>query len=120
MLSRAITRRTFTRGSGTQELDRPAQALLEVDRGSIAEDVPGCRHVGPRVANVTGPRRLEAPLDRLVEGAADQLGELVHACSHAGRDVEDLAARVVCVSGQEVRLDDVRDVGEVARLLAVA
>src|SRR5438309_7088840 len=115
---RAITRRM--RMGSDKRLDGPAQAFLEADRRFPAEHLPGSGHVGPGVADVADARRLERLLDRLAEHGADRGGDLVHGRRCARCDVEDAAARAFRFRGADRRLDDVRDIREVAPLLAVA
>src|SRR5437868_4584471 len=103
MFSRAITRSTFTRRSDTEEVDRAAQPLLEVDGGPVAEPPLGLADVGPRIADLAGPRVLVALLDGPAEDAPDRLRKVVHAGGSAGGDVEDPAARafgLACPDGR--------------------
>src|SRR2546430_9598562 len=122
MLRRAITRRIFTRGSdpGNDRLGRELEPGREVDPGLVTERLARGADVGPGVPNVAGPWRLETSLDRFAEDETDRLGDMVHARRRAGRDVEDASARAGRVRRAERRVDDVRDVREVAGLLAVA
>src|SRR5438270_2528993 len=115
-----MTRRTLTGGLDAKVLDGVAQTLLEVDRRGVAQDLLCRADVRPRVANVAWPWRSEDPFHGLVENAADRLGDVVHARRRAGGDVEDATARAVSMSRPHRRVDDIRDVREVARLLAVA
>src|SRR5438105_10258826 len=119
MFRRAITRRTFTRSSDTQEVDRAAQALLEGDGRPVAQDALRLADVRPGIADLAGPRVLVALLHRAAEDATDRLGELVHACGSARGHVEDAAARALGLAGPQRCVDDVRHIGEVAGLLAV-
>src|SRR6476469_1168566 len=61
-----------------------------------------------------------AALDRLPEDLADRVGDQVDARGRARSDVEDLTARARRVSRTHRCVDDVPDIREVARLLAVA
>src|SRR5919201_5213991 len=121
MFRRAITRRTLT-GSGN--------ALQEGVRGEPQPDVYAnprlppkqlvrAWDIRPRVAHVAGSLGVQLALDREAEHRADRLRELVDGRRAAGRDVQDLARHVRRASCKQVRLDDVRDVREVASLLAV-
>src|ERR1044071_6256377 len=121
MLSRAITRSTFTGAvSVAKELDRAPQPVLEPGGRLVAEDLACGGDVGPRVADVARARRRVAAVDGLVEDAGDRLHDLVHARRGAGGDVEDPAARALGAGGADRRVDHVLDVGEVPGLLAVA
>src|SRR2546423_11439752 len=121
MFRRAITRSTRTGSSlGAKCFDRAAQALLEPDLGLEAEQTARLAHVRQRVADIALARRKELLLGRLPEDPSDRLRELVYRRRAASRDVEDRAAHAVCLGGEEVRLDDVRHVREVARLPSVA
>src|SRR6185437_15887051 len=102
-----MTRSTLTGGLETKVLDGAAQALLEVDRRRVAQDVLRGADVRPRVANVARPRRREGPVHGLVEDAADRLGDVVHARRRAGGDVEDASARAVRMRGAHRRVDDI-------------
>src|SRR5713101_449781 len=120
MFKRAITRIIFNEPADTEKLDGAVQALLEVDRGPVAEHALRLADVRPRVAHVARPRLLVALLDRLAEDTPHRVGELVHARGRPGRDVEDPPAGAVGLAGAHGRVDDIGDVREVARLLAVA
>src|SRR6266540_6079514 len=118
MFSRAMTRRILTRpssDSGNDRLGRDLEPGGEVDPRLIAEELARRRDVGPGVADVSRARRLEALLDRLAEDRADRLGDVVDARGRAGRDVEDSTACSRRVCGTDRGVDDVADVGEVAR-----
>src|SRR5919204_4876648 len=120
MLSRAMTRRTRTRSSDTDEGVRSEpQALLEAYLGLVAEQPPRRAHVCPGVAHVTGALGEELLLDRPLEDPPQHLGEVVDGLGAAARDVQDLAVDAVRLRGEQVRRDHVPHVGEVARLLAV-
>ena len=84
-----------------------------------ADQLPGERDVGPGLFDVARARRLVGTVDRKPEEPADRLGERVHGLGAAGCDVEHRASGAVGSGRSEVRVDDVRDVREVARLLAV-
>src|SRR5690348_3227400 len=130
MFRRAITRSTFTRPPGPLLLapllltvkgdDRPPESFLEVDRRAPAEHPLRLAHVGPRVAHVAGTGIAVLALDRPVENPADRVCERVDARRRTCGDVEDPAARALGLACADRRLDDVVDVREVARLLAVA
>src|SRR3989442_4640820 len=111
MLRRAITRRTFTRRSNTQELDRAAQALLEVDGRPVAEHALGCAEVRPRVPDVSGSRWAVLLSHRLAEDVADHLGDTIDARRSPGADVEDLPACAVRLACRDSRVDDVPHLG---------
>ena len=101
-------------------LDGLAQPLLEAHVDTVAKLVLGAGDVGHRVLDVAASRGLVAHLGRPADDLADR-GELVERDAVAAGDVVDAARRrraLACAS--DVRLDDVVDVGEVARLLAVA
>src|ERR687888_187111 len=120
MLSRAMTRRTRTRSDTDERVGRQPKALLEPDLGLVAEQPPRRAHVRPGVAHVAGALWEELLLERPLEDPPEHLGQVVHGLGTAARDVEDLAVHAVGLRGEEVRGDDVADVREVARLLAVA
>src|SRR5256885_15220743 len=105
-----MTRRTFTGGLDAKVLDGAAQALLEVDRRRVAQDVLRRGDVRPRVANVARPRRREGPFHGLVQNAADRLGHVIPARRRAGGDVADATARPVGVRSTYGRVDDIGDV----------
>src|SRR6476620_7695479 len=113
-----MTRRTLMR-SEAKSLDGAPQARLQVDRRLVAEDPLGLAQVGPRVPQVTGAPRQLAALHRLPDDRTDRLRDGVDARRRSGGNVEDLAVRALCVAGTDRRVDDVGDVREVARLLAV-
>src|SRR6266852_2981172 len=98
MLSRAMTRRTLTLCSdaGNDRLGRELEPCGEVDA------------------------RLVALLDRLAENDADRLRDVVHAGGRACGDVERASARAGLSRRTNRGVDDVADVREVTRLLAVA
>ena len=72
------------------------------------------------MAHVARSLGQELLLDRPLEDASDHLREVVDRLGAAARDVQDLAVHPVGRGGEQVRGDDVADVREVARLLAVA
>src|ERR671936_1307185 len=118
MFSRAMTRSTRI-GSGDtarlqQRLGGETQALLEADTRLPPEQLARGGDVGPRVAHVAGPVGEELALDVAAEDAADLVRELVHRGAAAGGDVEDGAVHALGVGREQVRLDDVADVREVA------
>ncbi len=87
---------------------------------AVAEKPLGLGDVGLRVADVAGAGR---PIARLQAGAGELLDareQVVQRHARAGRDVDDLAGGRRCLDGAQDAVDDVRHVGEVARLLAVA
>src|SRR2546421_4097879 len=114
-----MTRRTFT-SSGTKRCHRRPQALNEVDTRAIPEDPLRLREIGPGVPDVACPGRQVPPLDLLSEDLADRVGDPVQARRGACGHVEDLPVRTLRAACEDRRVDDVPDVGEVARLLAVA
>src|SRR5256885_6189413 len=131
MLSRAMTRRILMRSfvgggltsrsdSGNDRLGRQLEPGRQVDLRLVAEDLARGGDVRPRVANVSRPRRLEALLDGLAENATDRLRNVVDARRRAGGDVERAPVRAGRLRRADRRVDAVRDVGEVPRLLAVA
>src|SRR6188472_3481644 len=119
MFRRAMTRR-IRMGSGLEELNGAAQALFELDGRRVAERFARGGEVGVRVAYVAGARWQEVSLDRLAEQPADRVGDVIHARGLPAGDVERPAARTLGGPGGDRRGDRVVDVGEVARLLAVA
>src|SRR5438105_12699212 len=121
MFSRAITRRTLTgSGNALQEgVRRQAQAFAEADARFPPEQLARACDVRPRIADVAGALRLLVALDGAAEQCADRLCELVHGRGRACGHVHDLAADAVGSGSEQVRLDDVGDVREVASLLAV-
>src|SRR4051812_16539629 len=122
MLRRAMTLRILMRDSdsGNDRLGRELEPGREIDLRFVAEDLSRGRDVRPRVADVAGARRLEALLHRLAEDRTDGLGNVVDGCRRAGGDVEDAPVRVGRLGRANGGVDDVGDVREVARLLAVA
>src|SRR2546421_7095919 len=119
MFKRAMTLRTRTGPrSATKRFDRAAESFLEVDARLVAEHLPRSVDVGPRVADVAGARREVGLVDVLPDDPPDRVGQVVHARGRPGGDVEDASARAVRVAGADRCVDDVRDVGEVAGLLA--
>src|SRR5947209_2483518 len=119
MLSRAMTRKMRTGGSdaGNDRLGRLLEPGREVDVRLVAERLARGGDVSPRIADVTGARRLEPLLHRLAEDQADRLGDVVDGGRRACGDVEDPAVRAGSLGRTHRRVDDVGDVGEVARLL---
>ena len=74
-----------------------------------------------RVADLSGPRRRVDRRDAGAHDVAQLAGQLVERDPVVAGDVEHVARqRSAARARREVRLDDVVDVGEVARLLAVA
>src|SRR6478736_3407967 len=118
MLSRAIARRMRT--GSDKRVDCPLQPILESDGRLPAEHLARAADIGPRVADVPGARRGELLLHRLAEDLADRLRDLVDADGRARRNVEDLAVCALGVACAHRAVDDVRDIGEVAALVAVA
>src|SRR4051812_3639142 len=114
-----MTRRTRT-GSAEEGIDRAAQAVLEADGRLPPEHLGRGGDIGERVADVAGARWLVAAFDGLVEQAADRVDQVVDALRGAGGDVEDAPVGARRLRCREIRLDDVLDVREVARLAAVA
>src|SRR3989442_15452334 len=86
----------------------------------VADHALRLREIAPRVSDVAGAGRQVATLDRFSEDLADRVGNLVPARREARRDVEDLPVRSLCPARTYRRIDDVADIGEVARLLAIA
>src|SRR6059036_4320093 len=122
MFSRAMTRRILTRGRsdpGNDRLGRELEPCGEVDARLVAEQLARRGDVRPRVSDVSRPRRLEAFLDRLAENDADRLRDVVHAGGRARGDVERASACAGRVRRANRGVDDVADVREVTRLLAV-
>src|SRR5204863_1055520 len=105
---------------GNDRLGRQLEPGGEIDLRFVAEDLARGADVRPRVADVAGPRRLEALLDGLAEDDSDRLGDVVDARRRARRDVERAPVRADSLRGADRRVDDVGDIREVARLLAVA
>ena len=107
---------------------RGREAGVEIVGGRVAEQARRLADVGLRVADVAGPelaiaRRVAGGLRRVRHEAGLQLVvERVERRPSADRDVVDLVqARVAAGGGgQQVGLDRVVDVAEVARRLAVA
>src|SRR5215218_4539181 len=122
MLRRAMTRTIFTgcSDSGNDRLGRQLEPGGEVDLRLVSKRLACRGDVGPRVVDVAGARRLEAFFDRLAEDEADRLRNVIHARGGAGRDVEDASAGSRRVRSPDGCIDDIPDVREVARLLAVA
>src|SRR5919198_1636513 len=101
MLRRAMTRRTRTGSSDTDEGARgEPQPLLEPALGLVAEQPPRRAHVGPGVAHVAGALRQELLLDRPLEDAAEHFGQIVDRLRPAARDVQDLAVHAVGLRGE--------------------
>src|SRR6266571_947786 len=116
-----MTRRTLTgSGNALQEgVGGESQALVEPDPRLPPEQLVCARDVCPRVAHVAGSLGVELALDGESEQRADRVRELVDGRPAARGDVQHLAGDVRRVRREQVRLDDVRDVREVAALLAV-
>src|SRR5438309_2227677 len=127
MLSRAMTRtiligsadRAGRSDAGNDRLGRALQSCGEVDARLVAQHLARRGDVRPGVADVAGAGRLEAAIDRLAENHADRLRDVIHARGRACGDVERASARAVCIGSPNRRVDDVADIREVARLLAV-
>src|SRR5205085_10778104 len=96
------------------------EPFLEADARFEAEQLARRGDVRPRVADVAGAVGQELLPDRAAENLPDGLRELVDGRAAARGDVEHGAVDVAGLRGEHVRLDDVRDVGEVARLRAFA
>ena len=115
----AQDRDRLSQGAASAVRRRPSSSA---DRRLVAEHLARGRDVGPRVADVAGARRREAASRPACRGSAPiVVRDVVHARGRAGGDVEDPAARARRRrAARIVAVDDVVDVGEVARLLAVA
>src|SRR5436190_6760129 len=128
MLRRPMTRRTRTRSvNAVKHFPLPlllvggegsAQALVEVDRGLVAEDVAGLGDVGERVAHVARARIDVEGFDLLAGQRRNPAEDLVEADALAAGYVEGLARGPRSLGGEQVGVDRVVDVGEVARMPA--
>src|SRR2546426_5899920 len=101
-------------------LDDAFQTLAQGDRRRIAEQPLRLPDIGDRMSNVAGSAGLVDGLDVDTEDRPDLSRELVQAGPDPAADVEDVAGRARMVGRAPVRVHDVRDVREVAALLAVA
>ena len=97
-----------------------AEAFFEADDGGVAEFTLGAGGIGEAVLHVSDAGGFEDGLDvdahGLVEGG-DQVEERV---AFAAGEVVDLAGDIGGGRCREVAGDDIGDVGEISRLLAVA
>src|ERR671937_2548935 len=115
-----MTRRIFVRSSDADNrLGGQLEPRGEIDLRLVPERLACSRDVAPRVADVAGARRLEPLLHRLAEDEADRLRDMVDGRRRARGDVEDAPVRAGRVGRADGGVDDVRDVREVPRLLAV-
>src|SRR5580704_13922729 len=102
-------------------VERALQPLADVDLGLVAEERARGRDVGERVAYVAGPDGAVLGLERRPRDVADVRDELVERRAIPASEVHELARELARRRRrEEVRVDDVVDVAEVARLLAVA
>src|SRR5207245_2685714 len=97
-----------------------AHARREIHLRAIAEQPLRLRDVGERVAHVARARRGVGARQAAVEEVADRVGDGDERVARAAGDVEDLARHPRRRHREQVSLHHVVDVGEVARLLAVA
>src|SRR6266545_2150482 len=96
------------------------QTILEADSWLITEDTARLRDVGLRVLDVARPRVCVDRLDVRSDELADRLEKRVQRNPAPGRDVDYFPTRSVGGTGSQNAVDDVGDVGEIARVLAVA
>src|SRR5262245_19284170 len=100
--------------------DGAPQTFGQSDQREVADQVFGARDGGERMADVAGARLLVAG-GRIRADDLLQFGEqLIDRDPLAYPQVDDLSDRFSGFSRAQVRVDYVRDVCEVARLLAVA
>src|SRR5262245_9029361 len=100
--------------------DGAPQTIGQSYQRVVADQVPGPRDRGERMANVAGSHLLvsdgQVRADDLL-----QFGEqLIDRDALSYAQVDDLSGRFSGFGGAQVRVDHVRDVCEIARLLAVA
>src|ERR1700730_4550716 len=101
---------------------RSPQALFKMHFRFVAETGLGLRDVSQRVLDIAAALRVILWLSLIRRQNLQQLEGFVEIDSAAGGDVEGLPGCLVGRSGtgEQIRLDSIVDIGEVAALLAVA
>src|SRR5438046_1679434 len=116
---RSLRRARPDRAAALEVLHHPLEALVELDLRHVPQHAPGLVDVRLAVPDVSGPAFSKPPADPPAHEQLELAHDVEQADPRSAGDVEDLAARPVRVGGQDVGLDHVLDLGEVARLRAV-
>src|SRR5271155_5072489 len=100
-------------------LEGSLEAFLEKDGGFVAEELLGMTDIGEGIADVSVASRFVVCLKRFSGNAAEDFPNLIERDAMPGANVKDSAGGGGSFTGQEVGLNGVVDIGEIARLLTV-
>src|ERR1017187_6154640 len=101
-------------------LNRLGNTFRESHYGFPAEKSFRLRDVGLTVEDVAGARRVELRLHVLTENLVHGSDEIQERDAAAAGDVEGLTECLFrCFTGEQVGVDDILDMGEIARLAAI-
>src|SRR6266478_4082075 len=103
-----------------EKLHGPPETVVEVDQGSESEQSLGLVEIGQRVRHIARPAWRVPSRERPPQERLQLLDHGKQADPLPAADVEGLATDPHSLGGKDVRVNDVVDVGEVARLSAVA
>src|SRR5580704_10893397 len=108
-------------GDGFVPLEGAAEAFLEIDGGGVAEEIACGGDVGLRIADVALAVRVVLGFHWVTGNLAKELDDFVQGEAASDTDVENFAGDVARrFKGEQVGLHGVFNVGEIARLFAVA